>query len=177
MSNHVTVDELFDMAIKAEKTAEGLYRRFQAAFAPQSDVERFWRSYAQAEAGHAVWLERIRGNLNPAQLAVPADEEAAAAAKRLLMFPVAKALQEVKTLEDAYRLASEIESGETNVVFEFLIIHFASDAQAQSLIRSQLRDHVAKISTGFPARFKSSASRMAIKAASEEDAEDANTNK
>ncbi len=174
MSNRVTVDELFDMSIKAEKTNEWLYHRLEAKFASQSDVERFWRAYAQAEAGHALWLERIRGTLNPAQLAVPADEETVAAAKRLLMFPVAQALQEVKTLEDAYRLASEVESGETNVVFEFLIVHFASDAQAQSLIHSQLREHIAKISTGFPARFKSSASRMAIKAASEEEAKDAN---
>jgi len=164
MSNQATVDELFDLAIKAEKNAEEMYRRLQAKFAPEPDVVRFWRNYAQAEVGHALWLERIRGTLNPEQLAAPADEETAAAAKRLLLFPIERALQEVETLDDAYQLANEIESGETNVVFEFLIIHFASDAQAQSLIRSQLRDHVAKISTGFPARFKSSASRLSVKA-------------
>ena len=168
MSNQVTVDELFDMAIRAEKTAEEVYRCFQARFAPHSDVARFWRNYATAEVGHAQALKRIREALGREELAAPADAETAAAAQRLLKFPVEKALQEVKTLEDGYQLASEIESGETNVVFEFLITHFASDAQAQSLIRSQLRDHIAKISTGFPARFKSSASRMAIKVAREE---------
>ncbi len=168
MSDQVTVDELFDMSIKVEKTTERLYRGFRANFASQPDVERFWRAYAQAEAGHALWLERIRGTLNPAQLAAPADEQVATSARRLLAFPVERLLQEIKTLEDAYQLANELESGETNVIFEFLITHFATDAQAQSLIRSQLRDHIAKISTGFPARFKSSASRMAIKAASEE---------
>ncbi len=164
MSNQVTVDELFDMAIKAEKAAEEVYRRLQAKFAPHPDAARFWRSYAAAEAGHAQALKRIREALSPEQLAAPADAETVVGAQRLLKFPVAKALQEVKTLEDAYQLANEIESGETNVVFEFLIIHFAADAQAQSLIRSQLRDHVAKISTGFPARFKSSASRLSVKA-------------
>ncbi len=167
MPNQVTVDELFDMSIAVEKATESLYRRFQAKFASQSDVERFWRAYAQAEVGHALWLERIRGTLNPAQLTAPADEEIATSARRLLAFPVERLLHEIKTLEDAYQLANELESGETNVIFEFLITHFAADAQAQSLIRSQLRDHIAKISTGFPARFKSSASRMAIKAASE----------
>ena len=164
MSNQVTVDELFDMAMKAEKNAEDVYRRFQARFAPHSDVARFWRNYAAAEVGHAQALKHIREALSPEQLAAPADAETAAGAQRLLKFPVEKALQEVKTLEDAYQLANEIESGETNVVFEFLIIHFAADVQAQSLIRSQLRDHVAKISTGFPARFKSSASRLSVKA-------------
>jgi rubrerythrin len=163
MSNPVTVDELFDMSIKAERTAEELYRRLQAKFGPQPDAARFWRDYAAAEAGHALRLEQIRNALSPEQLAAPADAETAAAAQRLLMFPVEKALQGIKDLEDAYQLANELESGETNVVFDFLISHFASDAQAQSLIRSQLRDHVAKISTGFPARFRSSASRMSVK--------------
>ena len=164
MSNQATVDELFDMSIKAEKIAEELYRRFQVKFASQSDVARFWRNYAAAEVGHAQALKRIREALGREELAAPTDAETAAAAQRLLKFPVEKALQEVKTLEDGYQLASEIESGETNVVFEFLIIHFASDAQAQSLMRSQLRDHIAAISTGFPARFKSSASRLSVKA-------------
>jgi hypothetical protein len=164
MSNQVTVDELFDMAVKAEQTAEKVYRRLQAEFAPHPDVARFWRDYAAAEVGHALVLKRIRETLSPERLAAPADIETAAAALRLLKFPVERALREVETLEDAYQLANEIESGETNVVFEFLITHFASDAQAQSLMRSQLRDHVAKISTGFPARFKSSASRLSVKA-------------
>ena len=164
MSNQVTVDELFDMAIKVEKATGEVYSRLQAKFAPHPDVVRFWRSYAAAEAGHARWLGRIREALNPGQLAAPADEQVAAAVHRLLMAPIERTLQGIETLEDAYQLANEIESGETNVVFDFLITHFASDAQAQSLIRSQLRDHVAKISTGFPARFRSSASRLSVKA-------------
>ncbi len=164
MSDAVTVNELFGMAIKAEKAAEEVYRRLQAKFAPHPDVVRFWRNYAAAEAGHALQLERIRDTLSPEQLAVPADEQVAASARRLLMFPVERALQGIKDLEDAYQLANEMESGETNVVFDFLITYFASDAQAQSMMRSQLRDHVAKISTGFPARFTSSASRLSVKA-------------
>jgi rubrerythrin len=164
MPNVVTINELFDMAIRAEKAAEDVYRRLQAKFASHPDVTRFWRDYAAAEAGHALWLGRIRGDLSPEQLTAPADEQTASAAQRLLLFPVERALREIKTLEDAYQLANELESGETNVVFDFLITHFASDAQAQSFMRSQLKDHVAKISAGFPARFRSSASRMSIKA-------------
>ena len=164
MSNPATVNELFDMAIRAEKAAEDVYRRLQAMFASHPDVARFWRDYAAAEAGHAAWLERIRGDLRPEQLSAPAEEPTVSAARRLLLFPVEAALRGIKTLEDAYQLANELESGETNVVFDFLITHFASDAQAQSFMRAQLKDHVVKISAGFPARFRSSASRLSIKA-------------
>jgi hypothetical protein len=31
-------------------------------------------------------------------------------------------------------------------------------------VRSQLKDHISKISSGFPARFRSSASRLSVKA-------------
>jgi rubrerythrin len=164
MSNAATVNDLFDMAIKAEKAAEEVYRRLQAKFAPYPDAARFWRDYAAAEAGHALWLERVRDALNPEQLSVPADPQTVSAAQRLLLFRIEGALKDIKDLEAAYQLANELESGETNVVFDFLITHFATDAQAQSFIRSQLKDHVAKISTGFPARFRSSASRLSIKA-------------
>ena len=88
MSNQVTVDELFDMAIRAEKIAEEMYRRWQAEFAPHSDVARFWRNYAAAEVGHAQALKHIREALSPEQLAAPADAETAAGAQRLLKFPV-----------------------------------------------------------------------------------------
>ena len=164
MPDEVTVNQLFDMAIGAERAAEGVYRRLEAMFAPHPDVVRFWSDYAAAEDSHAQWLEHIRGTLDAQQLAAPADPHTVHAAQELLRFPVEQALQGINTLDDAYQLASEMESGETNVVFDFLIGHFASDPQAQSFMRSQLKDHISKISSGFPARFRSSASRLSVKA-------------
>jgi hypothetical protein len=164
MPDEVTVNQLFDMAIAAERAAEGVYRRLQAMFAPHPDVVRFWSDYAAAEDSHAQWLEHIRAAIDAGQLAAPADPHTVHAAQALLRFPVEQALQGIQTLDDAYQLASEMESGETNVVFDFLIGHFAADPQAQAFMRSQLKDHISKISSGFPARFRSSASRLSVKA-------------
>ena len=164
MPDEVTVNQLFDMAIGAERVAESVYRRLQAMFAPHPDVVRFWSDYAAAEDSHARWLEQIRATLDAEQLAAPADPRTVHAAQELLRFPVEQALQGIKTLDDAYQLASEMESGETNVVFDFLIGHCASDPQAQAFMRSQLKDHISKISGGFPARFRSSPSRLSVKA-------------
>ena len=164
MPDDVTVNQLFDMAIRAERAAEHVYRRLGAMFARHLDVARFWNDYAAAEDSHAQWLESIRSTLDPKQLTAPADPQTASNAQELLRLPVEQALQGIQTLDDAYQLASEMESGETNVVFDFLIGHCASDPQAQSFMRSQLKDHISKISTGFPARFRSSASRSSVKA-------------
>jgi hypothetical protein len=163
MPEEVTVNQLFDMAIGAERAAEGVYRRLEAMFASHPDVVRFWNDYADAEDSHAKWLEHIRAAVDAEQLAAPADPRTVSAAQALLRFPVEQALQGINSLDDAYQLASEMESGETNVVFDFLIGHFASDAQAQAFMRSQLKDHISKISSGFPARFRSSASRLSVK--------------
>ncbi len=164
MPDEVTVDQLFDMAIMAERTAEHVYRRLGTMFAAHWDVVRFWSDYAAAEDSHAQWLERIRGELSSKQLAAPADPQTVSNAQELLRLPVEQALEGIRTLDDAYQLANEMESGETNVVFDFLIGHCASDPQAQAFMRSQLKDHIAKISVGFPVRFRSSISRLSIKA-------------
>ncbi len=164
MPDEVTVNQLFDMAIGAERIAEHVYCRLGTMFAAQRDVVRFWSDYAAAEDSHAQWLERIRGELSPEQLAAPADAQTVSNAQELLRLPVEQALEGIRTLDDAYQLANEMESGETNVVFDFLIGHCASDPQAQAFMRSQLKDHISKISVGFPVRFRSSASRLSVRA-------------
>ncbi len=113
MPDEVSVNQLFDMAIGAERAAEGVYRRLQAMFTPHPDVVRFWSDYAAAEDSHARWLEHIRGTLDAEQLAAPADPHTVHTAQELLRFPVEQALQGISTLDDAYQLASEMESGET----------------------------------------------------------------
>jgi rubrerythrin len=163
MPNEATVNELFELAIAAEEAAEELYRGLQAKFAPHPDVARFWREYAAEEAAHARWLERIRGKLNPEQLSAPADSQMVSDVRKILRFSIENALKGIKNLEEACQLVSEVESSETNAIFEFLITDFATDEQAQSFIRAQLKDHITKISTGFPPRFRSAASRLAIK--------------
>jgi rubrerythrin len=162
MSNQATVAELFELAIAAEKAAEKLYRGLEAKFAHYQEVADFWAGYATEEAWHVKGLEHIRHTLNPEQLSAPADPSMLKGARRLLQFSTENALKEVRNLEDAYQLVHEFESSETNVIFEFLITNFYSDKKAQSFLRSQLKDHIAKLITEFPTQFKHTAKRRAI---------------
>jgi rubrerythrin len=163
MSNGDTVAKLLELAIGAEKAAEELYRRLEAKFAQHRDIADFWRGYAAEEAGHARWLEKLRATLSPAQLSAPADPGMLKEAYMIAQFSIENALKQVKNLEDAYQLVNELEHSETNVVFEFLITHYASDKEAQSFLRSQLKDHISRLVAEFPAGLRTRASRQAIR--------------
>jgi len=164
MSDTKTTAELFKLAIAAEEAAEELYLGLKAKFAHQPEIADFWREYAREEVGHACWLESVRDKSSPEQLSAPADPSILNDARKLLRFSPQHALEEIKNLEDAYQLANELENSEINVVFEFIITNFSSDESAGSFLRAQLRDHIARLVTEFPARFTSAASRQAVKA-------------
>jgi len=166
MSNKATVTELFELAIVVEKAAEELYRGLEVKFAHHQEVADFWERYAAEEAGHAQWLKRLRDTSSPEQLSAPADPLILKDARRILQFSVESSLNNIKNLEDAYQLVNELENSETNAIFEFLIANFSSDEETQSFLRSQLRDHITKLTTEFPTQFKSAERRWAIEALS-----------
>ena len=164
MSDKATIAELFELAIGAEKAAETLYRGLEAKFAHHPKVADFWRAYAIEEAGHARWLKRLRDRASPEQLSAPADPNVQRGMHEVHEFSIEDALKGIKNLEDAYQLANELESAETNATFEFLITNFPSDERTQSFLRTQLKSHVGKIMIEFPVQFQPVAARRAIKA-------------
>jgi hypothetical protein len=79
-------------------------------------------------------------------------------------FSVEKALLGVKNLEDAYQLVNDIENGETNAIFQFLLDNFEADVQMRDFLRAQLNKHIAKLSIDLPVQYKGILSRKAIQA-------------
>jgi rubrerythrin len=152
-TNKETVATLFELALEMEKAAEALYRDFEAGFAHQQQAADFWRVYAVEEAGHARWLERFRNKLSAEQLSAPADSQMLQNAHQALYLYEQNTSRQVNSLDDAYQMASELESGEINVVFEFLVTHSPEDKETQTFLRDQLKIHVNKLMTGLAAQF------------------------
>lgn len=164
MSEDATVAVLFTLAIAAEESAEALYRGLAAKFSCYAEVADFWRQYAVEEAGHALWLMRLRDHLDAERLAAPADPLVLENAYRALRLSVETALARVHNVEDAYQLANDVESSETNAVFYFLVTNFAYNDEVLSFLQSLLEDHVARLMYAFPRRFRDRQSRLAVKA-------------
>jgi protein involved in sex pheromone biosynthesis len=77
---------------------------------------------------------------------------------------VEKALLGVKNLEDAYQLVNDIENGETNAIFQFLLDNFEPDEHMQVFLRAQLNKHIAKLSIDLPIQYKGRSYRTTIQA-------------
>ena len=162
--DNVTVAQAFEVAIAAEKAAEKLFLGLEAKFARHADVATFWKGYALDEVQHAKWLEGLKARQTAEQLSSLVDAHAVELLQAVSGLSVEKALLGVKNLEDAYQLVNDIENGETNAIFQFLLDNFETDEQMQVFLRAQLNKHIAKLSIDLPVQYKGILARKAIQA-------------
>jgi len=162
----VTIQEAFEIAIAAERAAESLFHGLEAKFADHENVAVMWQDYAQDEDKHAERLISIRSKVTTDQLAQQVDADTIALLQAVNEISVEKALKGVKDLEDAYQLVNEIESGETNAVFRFLLDNFEPDPQMRDFLRAQLNLHVARLENELPPPYRSRIARQLVKAVS-----------
>ncbi len=159
-----TIAHLIELAIQGERLSEAFYIRLANKFRNHPDVAEFWNGYAAEENGHARWLIKLRERAGSERLMQPADPDILQQAERALATPVDMLLSGVKTLQNAYDVANELEHSETNAVFEFLISYFAEDDQTQTFLRAQLSDHVGRLMIDFPKRLGTGTLRRGIQA-------------
>jgi len=157
----VTIAEAFEIAIAAEQSVEKMYGELESKFADHEEVAAFWKQYTRDEADHAKWLGRMKTEPSPEQLAKQVDASTAELLQSVVNFSVEKALGGVKNLQDAYELVSEIENGELNAIFQFLLDNFEADARLRDFLREQLNKHIARLVTDFPTQYREMPVRMA----------------
>ena len=160
----VTVGKLFEYAIELEKGAEALYKQLGRMFSNYPEVALFWKNYANEERGHAEYLERIRNGVDTDRLSRQADSAIIAKVRQCLNESTQVRLENIKTLEDAFQLATEIENAETNTIFEFMIVNFSTDELAKShkFLQTQLSTHIARLENDFPNPYKGTTARQNV---------------
>jgi rubrerythrin len=163
---NMTTDQLIDGSIAAELKARTLYLELARRFERHPEVARYWNDFATEEQSHASWLRRLKERTAPERLAAPADPAMAKLVELESAMVVDDLLKSVTNLNEAHGLASELESGETNRVFDFLIREFAGDETTRRFLKSLLSDHVARLVSNLPPEMETAAGRMQIKAAS-----------
>jgi len=162
-----TINDLFDKAISLEHAAESLYLHFAEIFSEYPEVSRFWKSYADEEKGHAAYLERARNSADPERLASPADEGMFAKVQHCLDIASHAKMKTIKTLDDAYQMAIELENSETNTIFEFMIVNFSTEELMKShkFLKQQISSHVARLENDFPPPYNQRTARQNVLAA------------
>ena len=164
MSQDSTLAHLFDLAIKLERSAETLYQELAAMFVHEPDLLAFWQKYSLEESYHARGLERIRSNVTDELLLTPANPAILEKAYKMSEFSQEAALQQVRNMEDAFQLASELENSEVNAIFDFLITNYSHDPESVAFARAQLTGHIEHLQNDLPPRFRTAAIRKTIRA-------------
>jgi rubrerythrin len=160
----ITVEEAIDEAIQAEKAAEKFYLGLEIKFCDQPEVAQFWREFAQDETDHIEWLIKFKKRLSKRKLKKMVDRQTHKLLNVGYLFSAEKALEEVNNFADAFELVIDLENGETNAIFRFLLDNFEMDKHIHSYLSAQLEQHISRLSTNLPVQYRNVLARQAIKA-------------
>jgi rubrerythrin len=151
-------------AIQAEKASENLYHGLEQKFTAEPEVAAFWRQFAEEEANHIKWLENLTGRLSESDLEKAVETQTQDLFYEVRLFSWENALDNIHNLADAFEAVNDLENGETNAVFRFLIDNFEVDKSIRDFLLAQLTTHISRLSTNLPPAFRDILTRQATKA-------------
>jgi rubrerythrin len=151
---------LLEKAMELEKAQAYIYKGLKEKFSFSKEISQFWSSMAEDEQGHYDRIVEMYNRLSPDGLSLAVNDE--------LYNTVCKGLNELKptrlecvlNLDDAYKLANEVEDYETQAVFEFVHSKFMLDSRLE--VSNSILMHLDKL-TSFSDRFGSANERQFIK--------------
>lgn len=141
----ISLAEMIDAAIAAEGAARKVYLGFTHKFLSFPEVSEFWQTMADDESDHARILSSLQMHITEADRHAPIDARMAEKAHALDKLNVAALLNSVKNLDDAYRIAYDMESSEINTVFNFLTIHFLTQDESYDIISATIDRHLLRL--------------------------------
>ncbi|MFH1829915.1 MAG: ferritin family protein [Pseudomonadota bacterium] len=163
MTNQGSIEELFELAISAEKMMQDYYTGVAKKFSHLPQASNFWKDMAKDEEMHIEKLQEARESLAQSQLVLPADPSMLKSIKKVLSISIKQKLDDIVTLDDAYEFAHDAESSEINYIFKFLTIEFMDSRIQDDFIMSLINEHVDKL-MDFTKEFGDAAWRKTVKA-------------
>ena len=160
----MTIEQAIAEAIQAEKSAENMYRGLEQKFCFDPEVSSFWKQFAAEEATHIEWLNHLAAGLSQSDLEKTVDTHIQDLFYRVRLFSWVNSLANIHDLAEAFEEVSELENGETNAIFRFLIDNFEVNNSIRDFLLAQLATHISRLSTNLPLAFHNIISRQAVKA-------------
>ncbi len=158
----MNIEQAVYEAMQAEKSAENLYRGLEQKFSSAPEVASFWKQFAIEEASHFEWLNNLAARLSQSDRQKLVDTHTQDLFYQVRLFSWENSLAKIHDLADAFEEVSDLENGETNAIFRFLIDNFEVDKSIRDFLLAQLATHIARLSTNLPLPCRNSASRQFI---------------
>lgn len=140
-----TVEDLLAAAIAAERKALVFYEGLMHLFRHVPDVAALWRDMMQDEEEHLQILEEVSARLTPEQRCAPADLETLYKAIAAVRFSPERSLASIRDLNDAYEIVHDLEHGEINAVFAFILGEYVDDETRERMADAYLSIHLRRL--------------------------------
>ena len=140
-----SLGELIEAAIAAENAARKVYLGFTHKFIFRPDASEFWQLMADDEGDHARILSEMREHVSEEDMNTPIDARMTEKAEQLQTLDIRELVNSVENLDDAYRIAYDLESSEVNAIFNFLTIRFLSSDESYDIISATIDRHLLRL--------------------------------
>ena len=140
-----SLGELIETAIAAESAARKVYLGFTHKFIFRPEASEFWQLMADDEGDHARILSEMREHVSEEDMNTPIDARMTEKAEQLQTLDIRELVNSVETLDDAYRIAYDLESSEVNAIFNFLTIRFLSSDESYDIISATIDRHLLRL--------------------------------
>jgi rubrerythrin len=139
-----TLQVMFELAINWETQARDLYVNFTGLFRDEPKVSAFWRQLSQDESDHIYVLKNILNKIPAEKLLAELNNEQWNAVIRVEGLMKEASTRKVKTLNDAYEVAHELETSEINTLFKMVVNDCLPDDKGHAFI-ADVTEHIAKL--------------------------------
>ena len=141
----LTVREVLERAIQIEKRVADLYAIFTKRFSHVPGMPDFWNDLRRDEIGHMGELRVIYEALPQEKLCSAESRAISASVNRALASVEGECLSKIKTLDDAYQIAHDLEFSEINAIFKYLTVDLVSPSSRSGIIAYQIDEHEQKL--------------------------------
>ncbi len=117
---------------------------------------------AIVEANHFECLNNLAARLSQSNRQKLVDTHTQDLFYQVRLFSWENSLAKIHNLADAFEEVSDLENGETNAIFCFLIDNFAVDQHIRDFLLAQLAQHIHRLTIKLPLLCRNSASRQSI---------------
>lgn len=163
-AKRATIGDLVVMGIQLEAAAQHFYEGLAEMFRHCPQVAEFWRLFATDEMAHGTQIIKWRETVSAGRLSEQADVALLEAGRKLLVPSVQERLGEVRNLDDAYEMAHDLETSETNTIFRLFITEFSQDKRVVMAMMRHLDEHVERLMAGLPTPYAAPARRVEVEA-------------
>ena len=138
-----------------------IYEGLEKKFSFSREISQFWAEMSKDEKGHYENIKKLYNLLNPDQLCIEVSDDLYDMVCKGLRELKATRLNDVLNLDDACKLANEVEDYESQAVSKFVSDRFKHDPHKLN-VHNSILVHLDKL-TSFSDKFKSLDERQHIK--------------